>query len=220
MKTVPALMAKVHIAHQATQDSISISFLLLVPPLKVIKHMHPKVQTKLTHIIIAGRNTAVPLPIEPVSEKNAVQSERADSVWFNNFEIFVSSQRTSEITGNLQCITPYNKKLCVDLTDKANVESPMSFSNARCFAVSSGNMRLVASSSRKQACVHRGSKFFGFCFFISSLYITSYILYMFFQPPQSPKSLSPTTTSCSASSGQGGKHPKAGPPCPSNLFYD
>jgi hypothetical protein len=42
------------------------------PPLKVIKHMRPSVQTKLAYIIRAGRNTAVPLPIKPVPEKTAV----------------------------------------------------------------------------------------------------------------------------------------------------
>jgi hypothetical protein len=44
-------------------------FLLRVLPLKVIKHMCPRVQTKLTHIISAGGNTAVPLPVKPVCEK-------------------------------------------------------------------------------------------------------------------------------------------------------
>ncbi len=47
MKTVLALMAKVHIAHQASQDSKSIFFPLLVLSLKVIKRMRPGVQTKL-----------------------------------------------------------------------------------------------------------------------------------------------------------------------------
>jgi hypothetical protein len=104
MKLVFTGLAKVDIAHQATRDSIPISFfvlILLLPPLIIIEFMVPSVETKLTHNIIACRNSAVPLPVKPICKKSALQSALADSVWLHSVQIFIYSICIGEITGHL-----------------------------------------------------------------------------------------------------------------------
>ncbi len=108
MKLVFTGLAKVDIAHQAMRDSIPISFfvlILLLPPLLIIKFMVPSVETKLTHITIAGRNSAVPLPIEPICKNFALQSALADSVWLHSVQIFIYSICVGEITGHLWSVS-------------------------------------------------------------------------------------------------------------------
>ena len=108
MKLVFTGLAKVDIAHQATRDSIPISYfvlILLLPPLIIIEFMVPSVETKLTHIIIAGRNSAVPLPVEPICKKSALQSALADSVWLHSVQIFIYSICIGEITGHLWSVS-------------------------------------------------------------------------------------------------------------------
>ncbi len=102
MKLVVTVLAEVDIAHQATRDSIPISFfVLLLPvgllPLIIVKFMGPSVETKLTHIISTGGNSAMPLPIKPICEKSILQSDFSDSARLHGPQIFISSCFVGEI---------------------------------------------------------------------------------------------------------------------------